>query len=94
MDLMRLFRNSYLLALLVLQAACGNSEEVYIAPLADNLSGIVSQSTNRVKMATSTCGTAPTTNVDPSYDIDTPTIITLGQVVSGNVFVNSNKRIN
>jgi len=100
MDLRILFRESFLPAslvlsvLLVLMTACGGSDDVYIDPAAKGSSELVTQSNSRVQMITSTCGTAPTTNVVHSYDLDAPTIMTTGQIVSGSVFAGSYKHVN
>jgi len=97
MDLRNMLRKSFISVLLVLVAACGGSEEVYTGPSADGLSGVVSQgqSNGRVRMTTSPCGTAPTTNVAQSNDIDAPTIMTTGQIVSGNIYAGSSfKHVN
>lgn len=95
MDLRTLFRKSNLPSLLVLSVslflitACSDSDKVYTDPSADGSSGIVSQSNSRVQMMTSACGTAPSTNVVYSKDINAPTIMTKGQIVSGRVYPNS-----
>jgi len=95
MDLRSLFRESFLSSLLVLSVllvlitGCSDSDEVYTDPSADDSSGLISQSNGRVQMTTSECGTAPTTNVVFSKDIDAPTIMTTGQIVSGRVYPNS-----
>jgi len=89
MDLRILLRKSFLSALLVLVAACSNSEELYIDPLADDSSEFVNQSIERVPMIRSACGTVPTTNAVHSNNVDAPTIMTTGQIVSGRVYPNS-----
>lgn len=96
MDSRILIRKSFftvLLTLSVLVTACDGSEELFTDPSADDPSELVSQSNARVQMTTSACGTAPISNVVQSSDLDAPTIMTTGQIVSGSSPAGSYKRV-